>query len=148
MKLPLAVALGVLLGFGILTSHAQEPVVRDAAVLARQSLMQEAKAALGLLSNMSGHSLRFDKKAARRAKRQLSSTLRRIPRHFDAPHMDDHSRALPRIWQDKAGFDAAAARARRAARAIEPRSLPALRRSLPQAVSACLACHRSYRRPP
>ncbi len=148
MRARLAVAFGLLLCLGVLAGRAQEPVVRDAAVLTRQSLMREAKSALGVLTEMSGHSLRFDRTAARAAKRRLSSALRRLPRAFAAPRMDAHSHALPRIWQDETGFAAAAARARSAARAIEIRSLPALRRSLPEVVSACLACHRSFREPP
>ncbi|MEY8840699.1 cytochrome c [Cribrihabitans sp. XS_ASV171] len=148
MRVELAVAFALVLGLGVLAGRAQEPLVRDEAVLARQALMREAKAALGVLSEMSGHRLRFDRQTARAAKRRLSSALRRLPRVFEAAYMDDHSHALPRIWQDEAGFTAAAARARSAARAVEIRSLPALRRSLPEVVSACLACHRGFRRPP
>lgn len=125
---------------------ADEPVVRDEAVLARQATMRQAKATLGVLMDMIAQRRRFDRPTARAAQADLVDVLDTLPERFSEPHMDRHSRARSLIWQDWGQFSALAQAAARAARDLRPNTLPALRRSLPDLMATCLACHRHYRR--
>lgn len=126
-------------------AQADEPVIRDAAVLQRQDTMKTAKAALSILSDMSAMRLRFDRKQARAAKQQLKTALRDIPHRFERPFMDPHTKARREIWQNWSDFTRNAQTAHRAARAIRTNTLPALRRTIPAMVAACINCHRHYR---
>lgn len=127
--------------------RADEPVVRDEAVLARQATMQSAKAALAVLSEMSALRRHFDRDTARDSRGVLLAALADIPARFESPYMDRHSRARPEIWQDRAEFLRRASAARQAARGVRINSLPALRHSLPGLMAACLACHDRFREP-
>lgn len=131
---------------GLPPLRADEPVVRDEAVLARQATMRQAKAALGVLMDMIAQRRRFDRATARAAQAQLVDVLDTLPERFGDPYMDRHSRARSLIWQDWGQFSAAADAAARAARDVRPNRLPTLRRSLPDLMATCLACHRRFRR--
>ncbi|SDE34775.1 cytochrome c [Ruegeria marina] len=127
--------------------RADEPVVRDEAVLARQATMRSAKAALGVLFEMSALRRHFDRDTAREARAVLLAALAEIPARFEKPYMDRHSRSRPGIWENRAEFLRRAIAARQAARGVRTVNLPALRRSLPGMMAACLACHDRFREP-
>ncbi len=125
--------------------RADEPVVRDEAVLARQATMKSAKAALAVLAEMSALRRHFDRAAARAARARLQEALADLPDRFEQPYSDRHTRARPEIWENWPAFLRNAETAQEAARGLRTGSLPALRRSLPAMMSACLACHSRYR---
>lgn len=125
--------------------RADEPVIRDQAVLDRQETMRTAKDALTVLSDMSALRMTFDRIAARDARHRLRQTVSDIPARFEHPHMDAHTRARRAIWQNREDFNRKAEQAQRAARRIRTNSLKALRRSLPDMVGTCLSCHNTYR---
>ncbi|NDW46073.1 cytochrome c [Ruegeria sp. PrR005] len=147
MRRHLAVlAICALLAVSLLSGvSADEPVVRDEAVLARQATMKSAKAALAVLGEMSALRRHFDRAAARAARTRLLEALSDLPDRFEQPHSDRHTRARPEIWENWPAFLRSAEAARQAARGLRTNNLPALRRSLPAVMSACLACHSRYR---
>lgn len=125
---------------------AQDPIVRNPDVIARKNTMRTAKAAMEVLTNMVAMRRRFERATARAARRDLLTALSLIPSRFQRPSMDNHSFARETIWQNHPDFLNHAEQARKAARQIRTRTLGTLRRTLPDAVGACLNCHRIYRK--
>lgn len=140
-----AVLLLGLLATGLLAQSGQISRVTDSHVRDRMEAMNRNNAALTVLSDMMGARAFFDRARAREARRTLISTTGRIPSLFRKERGDPLSHARPDIWVNWDDFKARAKAAQRAARAVDTGSLPRLRKSLPQLVQACLACHHSYR---
>lgn len=119
--------------------------VRDPGVLDRMQLMQQSKSALDTLYGMMGNRIRFDKRSARAARRILIRATGEIPHRFRERHVDPLSNARNTIWINWPDFKSRAAAAHETARALNTRSLPGLRRTVPHLMQACLSCHESYR---
>lgn len=117
-------------------------------VTQRMTLMTQQRATMEVLTDMMAGRRSFDRSAARNARRQLIRTTASIRKYFKKPALDPRSNARPLIWHRFDDFSKHAANAERAARALNTRSLPALRRSLPDLMHSCLSCHKSYRIPP
>ncbi len=143
-----AVFCGVLIAMTVptLTTLAQNTVT-NRGVQKRMDTMTTAKDAIEVLADMMGGRTRFDGQKARAARKVLITATRSIASVFRKPHSDPLSRARPDIWRDWDDFKARANTANLAARRLNVYRLGALRSSLPDMINACLACHRSYRRP-
>ncbi len=139
--------LGVILAGAALAQSGQIHQVTNPGVQARMATMNGANAAVTTLSDMMGGRMLFDRSRARAARKALLSNTGDIVSVFRHPHSDRLSHARPEIWQRWPDFRNRARSARRAARALKTRSLPALRKTLPELISACLNCHQSYRAP-
>jgi len=137
-----------LLILGLLTtaSLAQNGVT-NRGVLERMTTMGIARTAVEKLADMMAGRVRFDRKVARAARRELIDALDQIPKVFRKPHSDRLSRASPNIWINWRDFETRAESAERAARRIRINRLGVLRKTLPDMLSACLNCHRTYRKP-
>lgn len=143
---PVFLMLPVLMLLAGAAALAHDGVV-DKGVHKRMDAMAAAKAAIDRLGAMMGGQVRFDPGSARAARRTLIRATGAIPRLFRKPHSDPLSRARPEIWHQKTDFRARAEAAERAARRLNTRSLNRLRQTLPDVLSACLDCHRTYRVP-
>lgn len=143
-----AVLCGVLIAITVpaLAALAQNAVT-NRGVQKRMDTMTGAKGAVEVLADMMGGRIRFDGPKARTARRDLIKATRSIAPMFSKPHSDPLSQARPDIWENWNDFKIRADTANRAARRLNVHQLSALRATLPDMINACLACHRSYRRP-
>jgi cytochrome c556 len=121
--------------------------VENRGVQARMTTMQPARDAMNSLAAMMGNQIRFRKSHARTARRELIRATSDIPDVFRKRHMDPLSSAKDSIWLTWPDFKARATQANTAAKALNTRSLNGLRKTLPDLMKACLACHQAYRNP-
>ncbi len=121
--------------------------VTNYGVLTRMATMGIAKTAIGTLTDMVAGRVRFDRRVARAARKNLVRATRDIPKVFKQPHGDRLSRAKTDIWLSWADFETRAETAKRAAKRIRIGRLISLQRTLPNMLSACLNCHQTYRKP-
>lgn len=146
MRIVLCLVLALFLSSSI--TLARDRAGEDRFSQRRVATMFAAQAALDVLGNMSSGRHPFDARRARIARRDLTAYMTLIPALFRRARMSPGSRALPAIWSDWSGFKDSANRAARTARSLNTRSLDRLRPDLSGMVTACLSCHRRYRRPP
>lgn len=119
--------------------------VKNAAVKSRMDLMQEIRAAIGVLGGMAQGKTAFDAQDAARAKATLSETATRIAPAFQANEMDPKSESSPEIWQNWQDFVAKADAMQDAASALETDTLDDLRAGIGRLGGTCSACHKAYR---
>jgi cytochrome c556 len=87
----------------------------------------------------------FDTKAVNAAFTQWSDTAAKLPKLFpDNSKTGGNTRALPKIWTDKAGFNAQIAAFAKAS-AARPANLEALKKSFSAVSKTCGDCHEGYR---
>jgi len=91
----------------------------------------------------------FDASAANAAFTQWGETAARLPKLFPDDSKSGETRALPKIWEDRAGFDARIAALAKAVADGKGKSadLDGLKASFPAVNNACNDCHEGYRRP-
>ena len=119
--------------------------VTNRGVLKRMITMGIAKTAVGTLAKMMAGRIRFDRKVARAARKELINATQLIPKLFRKPHGDPLSRASLKIWVSWDDFVIRAETAERAARRLRIERLEVLRKTLPDMLNACLSCHQTYR---
>ena len=136
------IAATVILG-GVTALLAQSDQITD-----RQALMKSnAKNAKSVTQMVKGESP-FDAAAAKAAFDTWHENAKKIPTLFTAPPpADAKSRALPKIWENKADFEAKAAALAKAASEGKTGTLDELKASFPNVQKACGDCHDNYRRP-
>jgi cytochrome c556 len=136
------IAATVFLG-GVTVLLAQSDQITD-----RQALMKSnAKNAKNVTQMVKGESP-FDAAAATAAFNTWHENAKKIPTLFTAPPpADATSRALPKIWENKADFEAKAAALAKAASEGKHSTLDELKASFPNVQQACANCHDNYRRP-
>lgn len=117
-------------------------------VTKRIALMISQKAAMDVLTGMTAGRSTFDRGKARTARKQLIRSTGSTRKHFRKPRLDPRSNARPQIWHAWKDFKARAETAEAAARNLNTRSLPGLRRTLPGLMQSCLSCHETYRNTP
>ena len=92
----------------------------------------------------------FDAAKANQAFTTWGENAQRIPSLFPSPPPEGaDTRALPKIWENKADFEAKAAALKKAADAGKGKtnSLDELKAAAPAVTKACGDCHDAYRRP-
>jgi cytochrome c556 len=136
------IAATVLLG-GITVLLAQSDPIAD-----RQALMKSnAKNAKNVTQMVKGDQP-FDAAQAKAAFNTWHENAKRIPTLFPSPPPPDATtRALPKIWENKADFEAKAAALAKAASEGKTGTLDELKASFPNVQQACANCHDNYRRP-
>ena len=136
------IAATVVLG-GVTALLAQSDQITD-----RQALMKSnAKNAKAVTQMVKGDSP-FDAAAAKAAFNTWHENAKRIPTLFTAPPAAGaETRALPKIWENKADFEAKAAALAKAASESKTGTLDELKASVPNVQKACGDCHDNYRRP-
>ena len=122
------------------------------AVLAQTDVISERK---GLMKKNSQHTKAvsamvkgeapFDAKAVNAAFSQWADTAAKLPKLFpDNSKTGGKTRALPKIWTDKAGWNAQIATFAKVS-AARPANLDALKKSFPAVSKSCGDCHEGYR---
>ena len=136
------IAATVVLG-GVTALLAQSDQITD-----RQALMKSnAKNAKSVTQMVKGESP-FDAAQAKAAFDTWHENAKKIPTLFTAPPpAGAKSRALPKIWENKADFEAKAAALAKAASEGKTGTLDELKASFPNVQKACGDCHDNYRRP-
>jgi cytochrome c556 len=114
----------------------------------RQALMKSnAKNAKGVNMMVKGEAP-FDAAQAKAAFNTWHENAKKIPTLFTAPPpADAKTRALPKIWQNKADFEAKAAALAKAASEGKHSTLDELKVSFPNVQQACANCHDNFRQP-
>jgi cytochrome c556 len=114
----------------------------------RQALMKSnAKNAKNVNMMVKGDSP-FDAAQAKAAFNTWHENAKRIPTLFTAPPpAGAETRALPKIWENKADFEAKAAALAKAASEGKHSTLDEIKASFPTVQQACAGCHDNYRRP-
>ena len=115
------------------------------AIAERKKLMkQNAQHTKGISAMVKGDAP-FDAKAVTAAFTQWSETAAALPKLFpDNSKAGGETRALPKIWEDKKGFDAQVAAFAKAS-AARPKDAEALKAAFPAVNKACGDCHEGYR---
>ena len=141
------VLVAALIFLGALTTVglAQNGVI-NRGVVQRMKTMGVARTSVETLADMMAGRVRFDRRTARVARRNLIEAIQTIPKVFRKPHRDRLSRASPDIWIRWDDFTTRADTAERAAKRLRVDRLGQLRKTLPDMFTACLNCHRAYRR--
>ncbi|MBR1142336.1 cytochrome c [Bradyrhizobium sp. AUGA SZCCT0431] len=145
MKRVLVVAGALLLSVGV--GVAQQDPVKDA-----QNVMKaNGKNLGGVLSPMFKGEKPYDQAAVDTALTQLEDTAKKLPTLFPASVKDakwegDYAPS-PKIWEDKAGFDAKVASFTKvvAEAKAKIKDLDSLKANFPGIGKECGACHETYR---
>jgi cytochrome c556 len=116
----------------------------------RKALMKNNAQNVGNLNRMVQGQDAFDAAKVAAAFDAWSANSQKIPTLFPAPPpAGAETRALPKIWEDKSGFEARAAALGKAAADNKGKAgtLDELKTALPNVQAACAGCHDNYRRP-
>lgn len=118
-------------------------------VSTRQNLMKSVGFATGTLGKMVKGELPYDPVTAELAMRVIYTSAVGYPTLFPEGSGDGaNTEAGPKIWQDKAGFEAIALKLEQAALAAGPAAaggLDSLKASFGSVAENCKACHQDYR---
>jgi cytochrome c556 len=115
------------------------------AIAERKKLMkQNAQHTKGISAMVKGEAP-FDAKAVTAAFTAWSEAAAALPKLFpDNSKSGGETRALPKIWTDRKGFDAEVAAFAKAASA-RPSDIEGLKKAFPAVGKACGDCHEGYR---
>lgn len=117
-------------------------------IAARKAVMKNNGAAVGALAKMVKGETEYDALAAQLAMRTIFSGVVALPSLFPAgSETGGETKASPKIWEDMAGFEAAAAKAASdAAAAIGPagQGLDSLKGVFGSVAQNCSGCHETY----
>jgi cytochrome c556 len=111
----------------------------------RKEMMKKNSAQTKAISAMVKGDAPFDAKAVTAAFTVWSDTAAQLPKLFpDNSKTGGETRALPKIWSDRKGFDAEVAAFAKAA-AARPTDIEGLKKAFPAVSKACGDCHEGYR---
>ena len=115
------------------------------AIAERKKLMKANSQHTKGISAMVKGDAPFDAKAVTAAFTQWSETAAALPKLFpDNSKTGGETRALPKIWTDRKGFDAEIAAFAKAS-AARPSDVEALKKAFPAVNKVCGDCHEGYR---
>lgn len=114
------------------------------AIAERKKLMKQNSQHTKAVSAMVKGDAPFDAAAVNAAFTQWSATAAALPKLFPDDSKSGDTRALPKIWEDKKGFDAQIAALAKAASA-RPKDAEALKVAFPAVSKVCGDCHEGYR---
>lgn len=129
------------------------------AVVAQQDLIEQSHASMkangkalgGTLSPMARGDKPYDQAAVDAALAQLEESAKKIPSLYPASVKDVKQTSeytpSPKIWEDKAGFDAATANFAKAVSEAKGKikDLDSLKATMPSIGKSCSGCHETYR---
>lgn len=128
---------------GLTAAAAADPIAT------RQDIMKNTGGAIGVLVKMAKEEMPFDATSALLAVRTIHVAGIGFPLFFpEGSETGGDTEAAPAIWEDRSGFDEAAANmVQVTANVIEmpPTSLEELRESLGVIGKTCQTCHEDYR---
>jgi len=138
------VAATVLLGGVTILLAQSDPIAQ------RKELMKSNASHAKNVTQMVKGEAPFDAAKATEAFATWSSNAQRVPSLFASPPpAGADTRALPKIWENKADFEAKAAALKKAADAGKGKtgSIDEVKAAFPAVSKACGDCHEAYRRP-
>jgi cytochrome c556 len=134
---------GLALSLGALTTaQAADPIAE------RQALMKANGAAMKTIVQMVQGKTPFDAAAAQAAFEKIVADMKTFPSLFPEGSDQGKTTASPAIWQDKAGFEALAAKLgadATAGAAAAAGGLDAVKASAAAVGSNCQSCHEKFR---
>ncbi|SFI22291.1 c-type cytochrome [Albimonas pacifica] len=134
-------------GFGFAQAADVEPRIDDPISL-RQNMMKDAGAAVGIMGAIAKGEAEFEPRAVKAALLTLNAVALGFPSQFPEGAISEASEAAPAIWEDRAGFEAAAAKF--IADSQQAKTMPAtnadeMKAAMGVVASNCRACHEKYR---
>ena len=120
----------------------------DDVIAQRQALMKANGAAAKTIVQMAQGKQPYDAAAAQAAFEKIAADMKVFPTLFPAGSDQGKTTASPAIWQDKAGFDAIAAKLEAdatAGAAAAPNGLDAIKASAAAVGGSCQSCHEKFR---
>jgi len=119
-------------------------VAQTDAISERKALMKKNSQHTKGISAMVKGDAPFDGAAVNAAFTQWSETAAALPKLFPDNSKSGDTRALPKIWDDRKGFDAQVAAFAKAS-AARPKDIEALKAAFPAVGKVCGDCHEGYR---
>lgn len=113
-------------------------------IAARKELMKQNSTHTKIVGGMVKGAQPFDAKAVNAAFTQWADTAAKLPKAFPDSSKGGDTRALPKIWTDRAGFDAEIAAFASAAKA-RPKDIEELKTAFGAIGKSCGSCHEGYR---
>jgi cytochrome c556 len=137
---------------GTLLLGASAVVAQQDAIKSVQTIMKgNGKSLGGVMAPMTRGEKPYDQAAVIKALNTLDDTAKKLPTMFPASLKGmkaegDYSMS-PKIWEDKAGFDAAIATFAKAITDAKAsvKDLDTLKAAFPVIAKSCLGCHETYR---
>jgi cytochrome c556 len=131
-------------GIGVTAVAAQGDAISERRALMKKN-SQHAKAVNGMIRG----DVPFDAKAVAEAYAQWADTAARMPKLYPPDSKTGETRALPKIWEDPAGWNAQIATFAKVAAEGKAKaaSLEGLKAAFPAMNNSCNDCHEGYRRP-
>ena len=143
MRIKVAVVLGI-----FSAGFAGMAVGQDTAIPARQELMKMNGAAAKAASDMIKGTTPYDAVKAADAMKIIAANMEEFPSLFPPGSETGDTKASPKIWEDTAGFQAAAADAAADAKAAEAAAaggVDAFKAAFAAVGADCGGCHEAYR---
>lgn len=146
MLLRPVLAVAVSCALGVSLAPAQE--IEDP-IGTRQALMKATGAAAKVGGGMAKGEMAFDPVVASLVLATFNATSRSAGHYFpEGSETGQETKASPKIWEDRAGFDqklADFAQAASAAHAANPQDLESFKTAFGDVAKNCKACHETYR---
>jgi len=138
----IAIAIGVM-ALASTYASAQDPISQ------RQAAMKTVGGAAGVAGKMLKGEMAYDAAAALDALTKISEVAQTFGDYFpEGSETGGKTRASPKIWEDRAGFDAAIAKLQMdsaAAVAAAPADLDSFKAAFGAIGANCGTCHKAYR---
>lgn len=138
----IAIAIGVM-SLATVYASAQDPISQ------RQAAMKAAGGAAGVAGKMLKGEMAYDAAVALDALTKINEVAQIYGSYFpEGSETGGKTRASPKIWEDKAGFDAAVAKFEMdsaAAVAAAPADIDAFKTAFGAIGANCGTCHKAYR---
>ena len=120
----------------------------DDVIAQRQALMKDNAGAAKTIFQMVQGKTPYDAAAAQAAFEKIAADIKKFPSLFPAGSDQGKTTASPAIWQDKAAFEALAAKMATdaaAGAAAAPNGLDAIKASADAVGGSCQSCHEKFR---
>ncbi|MEP1209295.1 MAG: cytochrome c [Rhizobiaceae bacterium] len=141
--------LKILLAAAVVMGSTSAGITADDPIAARKAIMKNVGAATGAGGAMAKGEAEFNAVTAQLVLRTMNTAALGIGELFpDGSDSGGDTTASPKIWEDRAGFNAAMAKFASdtaAGIAAKPGDLDAFRAAFGAAASNCGACHKAYR---
>ena len=139
----------ILLGAALVAATTGTAISAEDPIAVRKAMMKNVGAATGVGGAMMKGEMEFNAVAAELVLRTMNTAALGLGEHFPAgSESGGQSTASPKIWVDRAGFDAAVANfAADTASGIaaKPANLDAFKAAFGAAAANCGSCHKAYR---
>ena len=139
----------ILLGAALVAATTSTAISAEDPIAVRKAMMKNVGAATGVGGAMMKGEMEFNAVAAELVLRTMNTAALGFGELFPAgSESGGESTASPKIWEDRAGFDAAVAKFAAdtaAGIAAKPANLDAFKAAFGAAASNCGACHKAYR---